>query len=371
MNYNQRVKLKLITTFNEFLGLHHDWNSLLERSGNDRVFLTHEWFASWWQAFGEGGKLFIIIAVDRDGIQGIAPLMICQSSFRGIPVRGVEFLSNDDSPGCGFILKKNHEYLAGTFFSFLLNDSTEWDIIFLRNMIHDEAVNSVMVKILEDAGKRYIVSPGLSSPYIEINRDWDKYFKGLSNKSRKTIRNVCNRIKRLGEIEVRECEDMKNFDDLVSITEKGWKYREGKSFVNRPDRNRFFRLLSETARDKGWLSIWYVYKGKEPIAYEYHLKYKGMDTALLSEFNSDYRSFSPGTFLDHEIIKSLFDNGVYEYDMCGIHDEYKKKWTDNVRAYKNLVVFNNSVYSRFLYFLEDKPVRLIKKVRDRMINVSN
>ncbi|MEC4685158.1 MAG: GNAT family N-acetyltransferase [Nitrospirota bacterium] len=366
MNHDQDVELKTVTTFNEFLELRHDWNSLLEQSGNDRVFLTHEWFASWWQAFGEGKRLFIIAAVDRDGIQGIAPLMRCQSSFRGIPVRGVEFLSNDDSPGCGFILKKNHEYLAGTFFSFLLNDSKEWDVIFFKNMIHDETINSLMVKVLEQTGKRYIVNPGLSSPYIEIKSEWDEYIKGLSSKYRKTIRNVCNRIKRLGDVDVGEYNDMKGFDDIVSVTEKGWKYREGKAFINCPDRNRFFRLLSEEARNKGWLSIWCVYKGKEPIAYEYHLKYKGCDIALLSEFNSEYKNFSPGSFLDHEIIRSLFVNGVHEYDMCGIHDEYKKKWTNNVRAYKNLIVFNNSVYSRFLHFLEDKPVRFFKRIRDKV-----
>lgn len=371
MDHNQRVELKTVTTFDEFLGLQHDWNSLLEQSGNDKVFLTHEWFASWWRAFGDKKELFIVLAVGRDSIHGIAPLMRCQSSFRGIPVKGIEFLANNDSPGCGFILKRNHEYLAGTLVSFLLNDAKEWDVVLLKNMIHDKAINSIIVKGLEQAGKKYIINPGLSSPYIEIKSDWDEYFKGLSIKSRKTVRNVCNRIKRLGDVDVGEYGDMEWFDDMVSVSEKGWKYKEGKAFVNQPERSRFFRLLSETAQSKGWLSIWYVYKDKEPIAYEYHLKYKGSDTALLSEFNSDYRSFSPGTFLDHEIIKSLFVKGIHEYDMCGAHDEYKKKWTDDVRAYKNLTVFNDSMYSGLLYFIEEKPVRLIKKLRDRLVNARN
>jgi CelD/BcsL family acetyltransferase involved in cellulose biosynthesis len=371
MDHTQRFELKTVTTFDEFQGLQYDWNNLLEQSGNDKVFLTHEWFTSWWQAFGDKKELFIILAVGRDGIYGIAPLMRCQSSFRGIPVKGIEFLANNDSPGCGFILKKDHEYLAGTVISFLLNDGKAWDVILFKNMIHDKAVNSIIVKVIEQAGKRYIINPGLSSPYIEIRSDWDEYFKGLSGKSRKTIRNVCNRIKRLGDVDVREYDDIKRFDDMVSVSEKGWKYREGKAFINRPDRNRFFRLLSETARSKGWLSIWYVYKDKEPIAYEYHLTYKGRDTALLSEYNSDYRNFSPGTFLDHEIIKSLYVNGIREYDMCGIHDEYKKKWTNDLRAYKNLTVFNDSLYSGLLYFIEEKPVRLIKKIRDKVAVTGN
>ncbi len=371
MDHNQRFELKIITTFDEFQELHHDWNNLLEQSGNDKVFLTHEWFTSWWQAFGDKKELFIILAVGRDGIYGIAPLMRCQRSFRGIPVRGIEFLANNDSPGSGFILKKNHEYLAETVMNFLLKDVKEWQIILLENIVHDETINSLIVGELEDAGKKYIVNPGLNSPYIEIRSEWEEYFKGLSIKSRKTIRNVCNRIKRLGDIDVREYYDMKRFDDMVAVSKKGWKYREGKAFVNRPDRNRFFRLLSEEARNKGWLSIWCVYKDKEPIAYEYHLKYKGSDTALLSEFNSDYRNFSPGTFLDHEIIKSLFVNGAHEYDMCGVFDEYKKKWTDTVREYKNLTVFNDSLYSGLLYFIEEKPVRLIKKIRDKVVVTGN
>ncbi len=199
MEHNQSIELKTVTTFGEFLELQHDWNSLLEQSGNDKVFLTHEWFTAWWQAFGDDKELFIILAVGRDGIHGIAPLMRCKNSFRGIPARGIEFLANNDSPGCGFILKKNHEYLAGTIISFLLNDAKGWDVTLFKNMIHDKAVNSIMVKVLEEAGKKYIINHGLNSPYIVINTDWDTYFKGLSSKSRKTIRNVCNRIKRLGE----------------------------------------------------------------------------------------------------------------------------------------------------------------------------
>ena len=366
MQRHRGVEVRVVSTFEDFMELRREWNDLLALSETDRVFLRHEWFAAWWRAFGAGKDIFVIIAEGDDGICAIAPLMRCHGSFRGVPVRSVEFISNNDSPACGFILRRNHEYAAGDIMSFLMGGAPEWDMLFLRNMVHADAVSSEIMKALDSAGRRYIVRPGLSSPYLAMDKDWDEYFKGLSSKSRKTIRNVCNRIRRLGDVEVRECGDVEGFDDMVPVSEKGWKYREGKSFVNRPDRLRFFRLLSDTAASKGWLSIWYVYMNGDPIAYEYHLKYKGMDTALLSEFNSDYGRFSPGTYLDYEIIKSLFANGIREYDMCGVLDEYKKKWTDSVRDYKNLMVFNDTPYSKFLYFIEDKPVRLIRRFRDKV-----
>ncbi|NOZ26228.1 MAG: GNAT family N-acetyltransferase [Nitrospirae bacterium] len=368
MNDSHGIELRTVTSFDEFMAMRDDWNGLLEQSGHDRVFLRHEWFTAWWQAFGKGRKLFIVVASGRDGMCGIVPLMRCQSSFRGIPVRGIEFISNNDSPGCGFILRRNHEYLAGSIMSYILKDSRDWDVILLKNMIHDETVGASLRGVLDETGTRFFVSPGLSSPYIEIRDDWDAYFKALSSKSRKTIRNVCNRIRRLGDVILREYNSMEGFDDMASVSLKAWKYREGKAFINRSDRKNFFELLSREAQNRGWLSIWYVYKDGEPIAYEYHLRYKGMDTALLSEFNSEYGSFSPGTYLDYEIIKSLFVSGVREYDMCGVLDEYKRKWTSRVRDYKNLTIFSDSKYSRFLYFIEEKPVRLIKKVRDRMVS---
>ena len=44
--------LKHYRPFNDFW-LASVWNKLLERSGIDHPFLTHEWISIWWDCFAE------------------------------------------------------------------------------------------------------------------------------------------------------------------------------------------------------------------------------------------------------------------------------------------------------------------------------
>lgn len=359
-NYSPPVALKVISSFEEFHNLKSDWNNLLEQTSNDRVFMTHEWFTAWWQAFGEGKSLFIVLAKKGDDIVGIAPLMRFNGNFRGMPVRGIGFMENDDSPGCGFIVKEGHEQIIGNVFSFLIKDIGNWDVLFLKNMPCDE-INRIM-EFLAGKKKRYITTNGLRSPYLKIDSDWEIFYNGVSTKARKTLKNISNRVKRLGNVTIKEYGIGDKINDMASVSKKAWKYKKGMALINRKDRYRFFQLLSEIAQKNGWLSIWLTYRDDEPIAYEYHLKYKKSDTALLSEFNEDYSNASPGANLDYEIIRALFGIGITEYDMCGSLDDYKRKWTDDIRDYRNIITFNDSLYAKLLYVFEQKIVSPAKKL---------
>ena len=366
MNADRTTVIKVISSYDEFKSTHAAWNRLLANSSCDRVFLTHEWFTAWWQAFGDGKSLFIVVVKHKDEIIGIAPLMICKSYFRRMPVQRITFMENEDSPGCSFIIKRGHEFVAEDIISFLVADVKGWSILSLNNMQLDDELKSAITEILDREKKPNIINKGLSSPYLKIESNWDTYYKGMSAKSRKTIRNISNRMKRWGNIRVEEYCDMGNFNDIVSITRKGWKYEAGKSFVNHKERMKFLKLLSEIAEENGWLSISCIYNDNTPIAYEYHLKYKNMDIALLAEFNKEYKKYSPGAYLDYKIVENLFNNGIYEYDMCGVQDEYKRKWTNSIRQYRNLIIFNDSLYSKLLFLLEKKIVVMIKNLRCRM-----
>ncbi|MBI5055391.1 MAG: GNAT family N-acetyltransferase [Nitrospirae bacterium] len=366
----EKFNIDVITDFEEFRKLRDPWTSLLEQSRADKVFLTHEWFSVWWEAFGGKRSLFVILVKKGGEILGIAPLMRGKSTYRGFPVRNIECMGNNDSPGFGFITKKNYgDEIAGAIISFLFRDETGWDIISCNNMFCNEDYHEIRAAV-DRAGRKCIVMDGLSSPYLMTDADWETYFKSVSTKSRKTLRNISNRIKKLGSITVSEIENPENLDDIISVSKRGWKYKKGLSFINRSNRRNFFEALTWMARRKKWLSIWCMYKDGVPVAYEYHLKYKGNNAALLSEFDIDYENYSPGAYLDYEIVRSLFEKGVHEYDMCGSQDEYKKKWSKDIRQYKNMRIFNNTFYSGFLYSLEMKPVKLLKGLRDKIFHCS-
>src|ERR1051326_7574506 len=51
------------------------WDSLLQRTGTDNVYLTWQWQRAWWEAFGKGNPFLIV--VERQGrVVALAPLYV-------------------------------------------------------------------------------------------------------------------------------------------------------------------------------------------------------------------------------------------------------------------------------------------------------
>ncbi len=55
------LTIKPVTTYEEFLKLEPVWNRLLAESDSDMVFMTFEWFKHWWQMFGQGSEMLILV----------------------------------------------------------------------------------------------------------------------------------------------------------------------------------------------------------------------------------------------------------------------------------------------------------------------
>mgnify|MGYP000498213716 CR=1 FL=1 len=99
------MQLKEITTQKDFYSLSTVWNSILKKSGSDSIFFTFEWLYKWWEHFGQGKKIFILLAQDEDEVIGIAPLMIGKRKIlRYLPVREVSFIGTGISDYADFII---------------------------------------------------------------------------------------------------------------------------------------------------------------------------------------------------------------------------------------------------------------------------
>ena len=116
------------------------------------------------------------------------------------------------------------------------------------------------------------------------------------------------------------------------------------------------------------LNIWILNLNNQPIAYEYHLTYKGKVHALRSSFDKNFKGLSPGSFLDYQIIKQLYQRGdICEYDMGGNADFYKLRWTKHYRKHQTVYIFRKEIYSRILYFLDNKLTPLLRPLKRTLI----
>ena len=82
------VEVTLITDGAGFAGLQTDWQDLMPRAAKSSVFMSWEWQFTWWQHYGQGQALRLLVARRGDCVVGILPLYLQrQTVLRLIPVR--------------------------------------------------------------------------------------------------------------------------------------------------------------------------------------------------------------------------------------------------------------------------------------------
>ena len=56
-----RCTVDLVSEYDAFLALESVWNDAAERAGVAHPFLRHEWVRTWWDAFGGGAHLHVLV----------------------------------------------------------------------------------------------------------------------------------------------------------------------------------------------------------------------------------------------------------------------------------------------------------------------
>ena len=64
--------------------LANKWNNILSQSESDSIFLTWEWVFNWWQVYGSGKQLRVLVVRDQhEDIVAIAPFYAHTKRFLG------------------------------------------------------------------------------------------------------------------------------------------------------------------------------------------------------------------------------------------------------------------------------------------------
>jgi len=350
----------------EFSTLNAEWDSLLTKSEFDSVFLSHGWFRSFCDAWPYSKKLAVLLAYQNGHLVGAAPLMLCSGRHLGFPAKLLSFIENDETPHCSFIFRKGADK-ERILFAFLRHASTKidnWDVLLLRKIPELASWTQCIQRYCEANGHTHVARISLRSPILKVESDWTSFYSQKSQRFKKRIRYAKNKLKRHGAIEVRECHDPKEVKSLLGqvfdIGSQSWKEKIGFAIGSTPERRTFFSKLPDSLGSRGIVSLWYLSLNNQMIAFEYHVKQQRITYALRAEFDEAYRHLGPGSVLDFEVARSLFENDVESYNMCGSPDEYKLRWTSQVKSHTDVLVFNRHLYGMLLGLLEKRIKPLAK-----------
>ena len=363
------MQIELVKEAGELARIKDAWESLCAELGDTvSAFASHAWYEIWWRHYSAGATLNIIVMRDEGRVVGIAPLMLRRATVHGLPITAACFIENNLSLHNDFIvLPAVRELFLREVLRCLDENHAQWDAIVFNNMPATSPNYIALVKILAETGRKWRQNPTwFDSPYLVPSGAWSDYLAGRTVRTRKSLRNIENGINKAGEVSVRNIRTWEEFisvrDDFLNVTRESWAGKSGDPLAS-PASEAFFEELARSAATKGWLSIWALYLNGKMIAVEFHLKANGKEHAMRGHYLPEYASLSPGTYLEMQILKSVFADAdrVQQYDFGGSFEDYKRKWTEESLSHMAIWVFGNRLYSRVVSFHEMITVPLLRR----------
>lgn len=353
-----------IESFEDFLRLESAWDELCAQRPEPAFFLSHWWFRCCWPGSESGPRPLILVARQGSEIGGIAPLLIRRSRWRGLPARAITLMQNQDSPRADFVLSPHRGRAALSAMLDHLARRRGWDLLRLGKIERGGSTDALLSELLD--GAPHLRLPAARCPLLEIGGSWEEFWTGQSQRFKKTVRNVANRLERLGKVSVADMAAVASAAECASVFREVALLSHKKDLpisVGRNDRiARFFADLTEVLHRRSQLLFWVLRLDGRPIATEYHVRDGDRVYALRSDFDDRHRNSSPGTYLSQRIIRSYFDLGVRVYDMGPGESEYKQRWASGAADLDTFWVFNRTFYPSALYRFEQQVVPHLRRV---------
>jgi len=366
----QALQVSTITTDAGFTGLHNAWNDLNRNHVSSNIFLSHEWFAASWAWRRQDSTLCLQVARRGGHTVGILPLIRERNPQERC--RRLELLTVVDTQVADLIAAPADLAEITQAFAESLTMQRDWDILQLDYLLPEGAILRALVPSLARRGLRVQVRDGRGNPFVALDGTWKKYYDTRSRRLKKANNLAANRMQKAGEVRIAwlrpdSCDESQikhAIDIVIDISRRSWK-RETDYSLDQPGPQAFIRSLSQTARERGWLSIWLMYVGDQPLAMEYQLIDKGNVHALRSDFDQSYEAISPGTHLFRQLLESSFGRGLKRYYMGPGDNPYKLRWTDQSEGLRRVIVYNRTLRGRLAWLREAVAKPVFRALRDR------
>ncbi len=339
------ITVEKVSTRADFARLETVWNDLLVRSASDTITLTHQWLLTWWDVFGQGRELCVLLAREGEELIGIAPLLKRSMRHFGlIPLRRLEFLASGEaerdeicSDYLDFILLPGQEKAAlEAFLGFLLQKEAAWDEMVLTDIAGEAPSLPVIEKAGRARGLSWQVTREQMCIFLPLPASHDELLKGVSGQNRKRITKDRRAAAEHGALVERvDGPDRFEaaFEALVRLHQARWTARGLPGSFSSAKFMRFHREVAPRMMEKGWLQLWTLSLDGQALCALYDFIYAGKIFYYQSGMNpADGPIRSPGLLLRDFAFEQAIAAGLTECDFLkGDEGSYKFGWGGQTR----------------------------------------
>jgi CelD/BcsL family acetyltransferase involved in cellulose biosynthesis len=313
-----RYSVRILSGFEDPGFTREDWNGLLAKGQTNTVNLTWEWQKSWWEAFGKGRLMLILVKCKSTPI-ALAPFFSDQGMLCNLcPEDAIDMVGDIGEAAVLDLILSTAMEAVDEFIGFRMHfipESSDTPARFRQSA--------------ERLGLSFHEEYRIPSPFLDIRSDREH---AVSMTRKKSLRRHENFFLREGGLEVDHMqmaeEILPHLDDFFHQHTKRRSVTDAPSLFEDEAQRNYYRELTSTLSDTGWLRFTRIGWRGTPIAFHYGLSYKGRYLYGIPSFDLSFAEHSPGEVLLKRVMEEAIEEGADSFDF-GIGDEaYKYRFAN-------------------------------------------
>jgi CelD/BcsL family acetyltransferase involved in cellulose biosynthesis len=298
-----------------------EWDGLLVRSYDSRIFLSPTWSGIWWRHFGEAPAYFLTLCNDRDELRGLLPLQV-----RGEPGDRVLSLAGDHNVSDymdALAEKDGAEDVLESLWHCSLCEIA-WNRVELRHV----PSTSPLIPALSRAADRMSLVAEVDAdevcPVAILCSSWDGYLQMLTKKQRHEIRRKLRRAQEGADWEWRTArthEDVERDMPVFFRLHEASAHSKADFFTERM--RDYFRDLAHELLDAGILRLSVFRREDHDIAAVMSFLHRERYLLYNSGYDPEFASLSPGIAAVALAMQDAIEEKAVAFDFLSGDEPYK------------------------------------------------
>ncbi len=346
-----------------------EWRNLCNQSADDQPFYRPEWIAAYIRAFAPQAKIVLLTVASEGELLFVLPLLQEWSLFSGVPVRKLRAPVNSHSCRFDAVRHSSSRGDAAVVAAWnYLQNLGGWDLLEIQD-VHEGGTISALALAARKNGFHAVQVPNLSNPYVPIPADpVDLKKLPINARLRGKLRSIRREVDSQGGLKFLRVDkaDRSLLDRFYDLESSGWKGREGSAIACNPNTRQFYEEISESAERFGYLCIYSLELNGELLAAHLGLSHRGRYFSPKVAYNEKLPQYASGHLMVSEILQDCASRGISEYDITGVNDEWKMKWTSQARPKFIYYIFRPGLQGSLAHALRFRMRPAVKKLVQRL-----
>jgi CelD/BcsL family acetyltransferase involved in cellulose biosynthesis len=284
------------------------------------VFLTHEWFLSWWDNLCSQGHLdSYLVRDEKDRLLGIAPLMKKKQTLF--------FLASEEvTDYCDFIcLQGKEKQVVHALLDYI---TQQQDVIQQMELIHiqeDSPSLNIFSNLASEVGLFCRIKESEVTPRLKLPSSYEDYLSSLPRKSRHELRRKIRRLEQIDKFDIRILKDPEGLREslktFIHLHKKSSP--EKHNFWKTQGMEGFFSDVTINLAKQGWAELLLLCLEDRTIAALLNFTYEDEVAFYNVAYEQEFSSKSPGFYLFHHSIQQAIQEKKKTVDFLRGSEKYK------------------------------------------------